>query len=57
MTINNNEKETMKQAFSCEDSPKSFKNQGSLLRRLRNSFLRGLKRSFLNGLKSLNSSL
>ena len=29
MTNNNNEKETMTQAFSCEDGPKSFKGQGS----------------------------
>ena len=29
MTNNNNEKETMTEAFSCEDSPKSLKDQGS----------------------------
>ena len=26
---NNNEKETITQAFSCEDGPKSLKDQGS----------------------------
>ena len=26
---NNNKKETMTQAFSCEDGPKSLKDQGS----------------------------
>ena len=30
MTNNNNEKETMTQAFSCEDGPKSLKDQDSL---------------------------
>ena len=29
MTNDNNEKETMTEAFSCEDSPKSLKDQGS----------------------------
>ena len=29
MTNNNNEKETMTQAFSCEDGLKSLKDQGS----------------------------
>ena len=29
MTNNNNEKETMIQVFSCEDGPKSLKDQGS----------------------------
>ena len=29
MTNNNNEKEIMAQAFSCEDSAKSIKDQGS----------------------------
>ena len=50
---NNNEKETMTQVFSCEDVPKSLKNQGSFLRGLKvpskNStkfFLKVLKRFF-----------
>ena len=30
MTDNNNEKETMTQAFSCEDGPKNLKDQGSI---------------------------
>ena len=29
MINDNNEKETMTEAFSCEDSPKSLKDQGS----------------------------
>ena len=29
MMPNNNEKETMTQTFSCEDGPKSLKDQGS----------------------------
>ena len=29
MTNNSNEKETMTQVFSCEDVPKSLKDQGS----------------------------
>ena len=29
MNNNNNEKETMTQAFSCEDGPKSLKGHGS----------------------------
>ena len=35
---NNNEKETKTQVFSCEDGPKSFKDQGCFLRSLKSYF-------------------
>ena len=39
MTNNNNQKETlMSKAFSCENGPKSLKDQSSFLRGLKSSF-------------------
>ena len=38
MTNNNNEKETMTQAFSCQDGPKSVNDQGSFVKDLKRSF-------------------
>ena len=38
MTNNNNQKETMSKAFSCENGPKSLKDQISFLRGLKSSF-------------------
>ena len=35
---NNNEKEIMTQTFSCEDGPKSLKDEVSFLRDLKSSF-------------------
>ena len=35
---NNNEKETMRLAFSCEDGPESLKDQSSFLKALKSSF-------------------
>ena len=51
MTNNNNEKETMTQAFSCQDGPKSLKDQGSFVKGLKRSF-QGSKKFLLNRLKS-----
>ena len=38
MTDNDNENETVTLAFSCEDGPKSLKDQGSFLRGLKSPF-------------------